>query len=325
MQETVQMGRQAGRAPAPVKPVRPAAGFRLWPAALFAASFAVSWVPVFGGMLSHPIDRLKSSSDAKHELKIRAKYYSQQIGTTLGMSPDRVGANDLLKAASINPALRHVVDEVHKKKANEDRSSLFINGGVTIASMAGAGGLAKLGGEAITAARTGKAGLQAAKQIAGSLAGGAVAGVLSKSELDAQALIEATDSDIQRARSEGLNASAAINPQMTFMIRVSQDEALKNQINKMAKDRFGKKFHQLDSQQLGMVMNQYPDLANATLREAHAIVNGDMNIRDLAATAPNMGSGFAGPMARSDNAPRASFVDRENARRAAATQQGVSA
>lgn len=298
------------------------APFRLWPAMLFAASFAVSWVPVFGGMLSHPIDRMKSTSDANYELKVRAKYYAQQIGTTLGMSPDRVGASDLLKAAGMNPALRSVVNEVYKKKSDSDRSSLFINGGVTIASVAGGGGLAKLGGEAITAVKAGSAGIQTAKVIAGSLAGGAVAGVLSKSELDAQALIEAADKDIQRAKAEGLSAKAAFNPQLAFMVRASQDEVLKNEINKFSKDRFGKKFHQLDTQQLGLVMNHYPQLANATLREAHAIANGDMNIRDLAATAPNLGGGFAGAMARDDSS-RGSFVGRLEKQRAAATQQGL--
>ncbi len=324
MQETVQVGRNAARGVSPVKSVAYRASFRPWSAALYAASFAVSWVPVFGGMLSHPIDRMKSSSDANYELKVRAKYFAEQIGTTLGMSPDRVGAGDLLKAASINPALKRVVDEVQRKKANEDRSSLFINGGVTAASVVGMGGMAKIAGEAATAVKTGSAGLQAAKQIAGSLAGGAVAGVLSKSELDAQSLIEATETDMLRARSEGLDPRVAFNPQVSFMIRVSQDEVLKTQVNKLSKDRFGKKFHQLDSQQLGMVMNHYPEMANATLREAHAIVKGDMSIRDLAATAPNMGAGFAGPMARADDS-RGSFVDRLNAQRAAGTQQGVSA
>lgn len=323
--QTVQVGQNAGRGVSAAASTPHRVPFRVWPMALFAASFAVSWVPVFGGMLAHPIDRMKNRADANYELGVRAKYYAEQIGTTLGMSPDRVGRADLLKAASINPELRRVVTEVENKRGNENKSSLFVNAGVTAASMVGMGGAAKIAGEVVTATKTAHAGVQIAKVTAGALAGGAVAGVLSKNEIKAQELIEATEQDMLSARAHGQDARAAINPQITFMIRAAQDEVLSKEINKMSKQRFGKMLHQLDPQQISLVMNHYPDLSNATLREAHAIANGDMSIRDLAGAAPNMGGGFAGPMARADNA-RGSFVGREEARRsAAAGPQGLNA
>lgn len=294
--------------------------FRVWPATLFVASFAVSWIPGIGGLLAHPIDAMRHRSNANYELDVRAKYYAEQVGTTLGMSANRVRGSDLVKAASINPELRRVVNEVENKRKGENRESLLVNGGVTVASVVGAGGIAKVAAEGLTAFKAVKAGSQIVHQTAGMIAGGAVSGVLSKGEINSQELIEATEKDIIRARSQGLPASAAINPQVTFMIRASQDEALSKQINNTSKQRFNKPLHQLDPQQINLVMNQYPDLANATLREARAIANGDMNIRDLAASAPNMSGGFAGPMARSDNA-QGSFVDRLNAQRATARQQ----
>ena len=240
------------------------------------------------------------------------------------MSPDRVGRSDLLKAASINPELRRVVTEVENKRGNENNSSLLINAGVTAAGFVGMGGAAKLAGEVATTTKAVHGGVQFAKVTAGALAGGAVAGVMNKNEINAQELIEATEKDIIRARSQGQDVRVAFNPQIAFMIRAAQDEVLSKEITKVSKQRFGKPLHQLDSQQISLVMNQYPDLANATLREAHAIANGDMNIRDLAGAAPNMGTGFAGPMARADNA-RGSFVDRLNAQRAVGAQQGVTA
>lgn len=319
------VGVRAGRGVSAAASMPQRAPFRVWPMLLFGASFVVAWVPGFGGALSHVFDRMKNRSDANYELDVRAKYYAEQVGTTLGMSPSRVRGSDLLKAASINPELKRVVQEVENKRTDENRTSLLINGGVTAAGFVGLGGAAKVAGEVATTAKTARAGVQMAKQTAGMLAGGAVAGVLSKNEIKAQELIESVEKDILNARAQGMNARAAINPQITFMIRVAQDEALNQQINKMTRQRFGKRLHQLDVQQINLVMNQYPELANATLREAHAIANGDMNIRDIAASAPNMSGGFAGPMARSDNAQE-SFVDRLNAQRAAArTQQGITA
>lgn len=323
--QAVKAGQNAGRGVSAAASMPQRAKFRAWPMALFAVSFAVSWIPGFGGLLAVPFDRLKNRSDANYELKVRAKYYAQEIGTTLGMSPDRVGRNDLLKAASVNPELRRVVKEVENKRGNENNSSLFINAGVTAASLVGMGGAAKIVGEVATTTKILHGGVQIAKVTAGALAGGAVAGLLNKNEISAQELIEATEADINRARAQGQNVRAAFNPQIAFMIRAAQDEVLNNEITKLSKQRFGKPLHQLDSQQISLVMNQYPDLANATLREAHAIANGDMSIRNLAAAAPNMGSGFAGPMARSDSA-QGSFVDRLKTQRAVAgQQQGITA
>lgn len=321
------LGRNAGRAVSALESTPNRLKFRLWPATLFVAGMATAWLPFgIGAAMSHGLDRMRSGSNANYELKVRAKYYAEQVGTTLGISPDRVGASDLLKAASINPALRRVVDEVEKERSAENRSSALINTGVGVASFVGLGGGAKIAAEVVNGVKVAKTGVTMTQQMAGQLAGGAVAGVLSKDEIKSQELIEATEKDIIRAKAQGLSAQAAINPQMTFMVRMAQDEALSGQINKLSKERFGHKFHKLDSQQMGLIMNHYPDLANATLREAHAIANGDMNIRDLAGAAPNMSGGFAGPMARSDNASRGSFVDKLNAQRAAASQQqGVNA
>lgn len=289
------------------------AKFRMMPTLWFAAGFAASWIPGIGGAASHFFDRLKSGNERKYELNFRAKQLKTQIAQTLGVSEKNVNGNDLLAAAAVNPALRRNVEEVLNKEKAENRSSMMINTGVTAAGMIGMGGAAKLAAEATTGAKMLHHSVQAAKVMGGALTGGAVAGLFNKADITSHELLEAADKDLQRARNEGLPGQAAINPMMIFMVRVAQDAALHKEINTLSKQQFGKVFHQLDAQQMETVMNRYPQLADATLNEAKAIVSGAMPVWDLAATAPNMG-GQAGAMARADQ-PVGGFAAREMARR----------
>jgi len=313
--------RMAGPAAREVTVVRKA--WRFMPMVYFAAGMAASFIPVVGGGIAHMFDRMKANSDASYELNMRAKVLKNQIGTTLGMDPERVRGGDLLKAAEINPALRRTVDEVRNKQKAENRSSMLVNGGVTAAGFVGMGGVAKIAAEASTGAKMLHGGVQTAKVMAGALTGGAVAGLLNKNEITSQELLEAAQNDLARARAQGLPGQAAINPQMIFMVRVAQDAVLNKEINALAKKNFGGKlFHQLNTEQMSAIMDQYPALADATLNEARAIVNGSMPLMDLAGTMPNLG-GQAGAMARADN--RGSFVGKEMARRAANNNEPAAA
>lgn len=291
------------------------AKMRLMPTIWFAAGFAASWIPGIGGAASHFFDRLKAGNERKYELNYRAKQLKNQVAQTLGISAQNVTGSDLLQAASVNSALRRNVDEVLEKEKAENRSSMLINTGVTAAGFVGMGGAAKLAAEATTGAKLLHHGVQAAKVMGGALTGGAVAGLFNKADITSHELLEAADKDLKRARAEGLPGQAAVNPQMIFMVRVAQDAALHKEIDTLSKQQFGKVFHQLDAQQMETVMNRYPQLADATLNEAKAIVRGAMPIWDLAATAPNMG-GQAGAMARADQRV-GGFAARELARRAA--------
>jgi hypothetical protein len=296
--------------------------FRMWPKVLMLGGLAASFVPVVGGGISHFFDRAKNTSDAKHELKVRADFYRPQIAKTLGMSPDRVSAGDFAKAASINPELRRVYDEVWTKKANEDKQSLLINGGVTAASFVpipGAGAAAKVVGDVVSGSKIVKGGVQMAKVTAGAMAGGKVAGVLAKDQLNAQELIEALEQSIHQADMQGVDRKQVINPQLIFMLRVAQDELFAKQV----KQQFGAPIHKMAPEQVAGVMQAYPALANASVREAHAVAQGILPVRDLGASAPNLSGGFAVPMAA---AQPVSQVDRLMQQRAAAAQQqGVGA
>ncbi|PZP85025.1 MAG: hypothetical protein DI582_07240 [Azospirillum brasilense] len=118
---------------------------------------------------------------------------------------------------------------------------------------------------------------------------------------------------------QGVDRKQVINPQLIFMLRVAQDELFAKQV----KQQFGAPIHKMAPEQVAGVMQAYPALANASVREAHAVAQGILPVRDLGASAPNLNGGFAGPMAA---AQPVSQVDRLMQQRAAAAQQqGVGA
>lgn len=292
------------------------ASFRVYPSLLFGASLAVSVVPVFGAGASLALDRMRNRSNANHELDVRAKNLSKQVGQTLGMSANRVRGSDLVKAAQINKGgqIERAVVEVVAKERKENSSSLLINAGVAAASVAGVGWVGKLGEGVSTGSKVLRGGVQMAKVTAGSLAGGALAGVLHKDKVNSTEILEAAQTELKRAKEEGLPASNAINHHMMFVLRVLQDDAMHKELEAFAKKNYGKPFHQLGKDELDTIMAQKPELAMATQRETRAIENG-IDIREIVAAPPFLGEGFAGPMARSDNV-RTGHAAKEMARRA---------
>lgn len=305
-------------------------GLRLWPLVLMGAGMAVAFIPGVGGAISHVFDRWKNKSDSNHELKLRTKYYSNQIGATLGISPDRVSVKDFQTAAGMNPELGRLYREVTSKEKRENDQSLLISGGVTAASLMpvpGMGAAAKVLGEATTATKVLKGGVEMAKVMGASVGGGAIFGALAKEDMSAQDLIEAMDKGIQQADAAGVSRREVVNPQWMLMVRVAQDELLRKEI----KDKHKKHLHHMNPQEVQAVVAAEPKLQalmNATTREAEAVVNGDLNIREIGAMAPNLRGGFTQQVGRSandniaaanDHAP--SMVEREMARRQAAAMQ----
>lgn len=297
---------------------------RFAPMLYMGLGFAAAWIPFVGAPLSHFFDRLKNGSDANYELNFRAKKMKTQLGTILGKSADRIDGDDLRRAAGMSTEVRRVVDEVEAKKAAENRSSLLINTGVGVAGLVGAGGAVKLAADATTGAKLLHGGVQMAKMTAGALAGGAVAGLFTKDEITAYELMEAADTDIKRAKREGLQTTAAISPEIIFMVRVAQNPELYAAVNAMAKKNFGAKLHKLRPEQLSAIMDEYPEIADATLNEAKAIVAGRMAVFDIGVARANIG-GEAGTVARSDNRPAGGHVAREMQRRAANHNQPYAA
>lgn len=269
-------------------------------ASLKVVAFAVGMIPVIG-LVSFPIswgiDRIVNNSEANKELKLRSKYYAEQIGTTLGMDPNRVTVQDFKKAAEINPALKRLYDEPINKQKKENRTSSLING-AAIASVGIVNPAVAHGGKAIIDGFKGTLSFASmAKSTAGSLAGGALGSALSKETVNSQELIEALEKGLADADAKGIAREQAINPQLIFMLRVSQDELLAKQI----KTQFGTALHKMTPEQINGVMAAMPALAASSQREAYAIAKGIAPIRDLAATAPNLQGSFAGPMVERSN------------------------
>lgn len=279
-------------------------------------ALGIGLIPVIGGGISGAIgyvtDRISNGTEARKELQLRTRYYSKQIGETLGMDPRNVRIADFAQAAKINPQLRKLYDEPLKKRNAENRESALINGGA-----AAAGVFIPGGGTAATGVATLVKGVRGAgavaytvKTVAGGLAGGALGAALAKDKVNTQELIEAMDTTLQQADSQGLPRTQVVNTQSVFLLRASQDALFMDQIAK----QFGTPLHKMDEQKFTAVMNSYPALAQSSEREAYAIANGIMPLRDLAGTAPNLNGNFAGPMVRNSNA---SHVNRLAQQRAA--------
>ncbi len=269
---------------------------------------------------THALDRVSNSVDKGDEQKFRAEYYSEQIFRQLGVVPQagqKATLADFKLAAGMNPQIAKLYNAPVNKAADENRSSLFMNGAMIAASpIMGAVGLGQ-------AAVAGKVAMEASKAVTiakgaahmiglfGSVAaGGAIAKVLDNKVVDPQQLIEAVHLAMAQAREKGIDPRQALTPELVFMVRVAQDTKFGEEI----KNNFGggnKGFHQLDPDVQKLVMSNYPALTNAATSEAHAIATGIMPVQELGAMAPNLDSRAAEYARGSANG---SFASRVGAR-----------
>jgi len=260
-------------------------------------AFTAMLVPGIGAGVSHLIDRFRFRNDASNELDTRAKWYRFQVAKQLGMNPENVTQRDLLLAAQMNPRLAKVVEEVHRKQSDNNRFSMLTSAGASVASFIPGGGV----------------GVKAmAMSVGGAVSGGALATIMTRDRVDPQQVAEAINEQMQQAQQQGTDPRRAVTPQLTFMLRVSQDEKLAADI----KDANGKAYHQMTAAEQSVVMKQYPALANAATSEAYALGNGMVPVQELMATSPNL-NGRASKLAPREER---SFVSREAERRALAAQ-----
>ena len=287
--------------------------------------------------VSHGLDRVTNNVTQNDEIEYRAKYYSDQIFKQLGVTPrsgQKATVADFKLAASINPQMAKLYNAPGQKAADENRSSLLINGAVSAVTLIPGAGAAKqvaeVGKLAVEASRAVKIAKGAAHLIgtfASVAAGGAIANALDTKDVDPQALIEAIHLAMAQAQEKGIDPRKALTPELVFMVRVAQDAKLAEEIRtKFGEGKNG--FHQLDPDRQAYVMSLYPALANAATSEAHAIATGIMPVQELGATAPNLDGRAAAYARGTDNTTFASrwgarnaatsFVDAHQARVAAA-------
>jgi hypothetical protein len=304
---------------------------------------AVSFFPIVGQAINvplmgiaHVVDRFKNGTEASDELKFRAEYYSAQIFKQLNVRPDaqrKATVAEFKRAAAVNPALAKLYKAPLEKKAKENRESLLTNGGIALAgafipgggAVAGVAEIGKTGLEVGHAAKLVVGTVKAAKAmlptVAGGLAGGALAKVLSANNIDPQELIEAMHKTVVAAKEQGIDPSQVIEPNLVFLLRSLQDPQLSENI----KQTFGhgkKSFHQMTDEEQTKVMLAYPALANAATSEAYAVAHDMFAVQELGASKPNLNATANQYAVGTRNS---SFVNRLNAQRATGPAAGITA
>ena len=288
---------------------------------------------------SHLVDRVKNGVEASDELKYRAEYYTTQIYKQLelqGVKTDKsrkATVSEFKRAAATNPGLAKLYSAPIQKQKKENRESFLTNGGIALAgalipgggAVAGVAEVGKAGLEVGHAARVVAGTVQAAKSLlpiaAGGLAGGALARAISGNHVDPQELIEAMHKTVADAKTKGIDPSQVIEPNLVFLLRISQDPQMAENI----KQTFGhgkKGFHQMNDQEQTQVMMAYPALANAATSEAYAVAHDMFQVQELGASKPNLNATASQYAVGSRNS---SFVNRLNAQRAAGQNAAITA
>jgi hypothetical protein len=273
-----------------------------------AVGFISFILPPVAAAINHGIERISNGIKARRELKARADWYRPQIAQTLGMDPAKVTVSDFKKAAQINPTLAAAVKDVYRTKAKDNRSSVLVN--VATAVIPGA----ELAKDAATAVKVASVATTIGKQVAVTTAGGLLMDWVSKEHVNAQEVIEGISSQLNGAHEQGKDPREVVTPQMLFLLRVSQDEALEEEI----KHRYKKPFQKMSESEQQAVMLDYKPLADAVTSEAYAVAQGIMPVQDLMARAPNLKSG-ANKYAL--GATNGSFVENLQQQRATAAQR----
>jgi len=306
------------KAPTPKKPVPiERKGNLLW-IGVSVVTAAICFIPFIGSTvgaaISHVGDRVANGGKANDEIKLRANYYRNVVAAKLGMDPAKVGVNEFLMVSRSDPTFNKIVQDVYATRDRANRESAMLNTGVAVAGalpIPGLGGVAHLAAGATQLQKLGAVAANAGKLGVGMLAGTAASSIFNKDKISAQEVVERIDQCLLDAQQSGKSPKGAVTPQLVFLLRVAQDEKFADEI----KARFGKPYQKLDPEKQLLVMQSYPELANAVTSEAYAVSNGMMTPQDLAAKAPNLN---ATANQYAVGAQNSSFVDALRAQRAQA-------
>ena len=237
--------------------------------------------PAISGAISHVVERFSNHIKAKRELDARADWYRNQIAATLGIPPHKVKGKHLEQAAAMNPELAAAVRDVRREESKDNKLSAVANTAVAVIP---GGTVAK---EVVGAAKLLAGATHTAKILGATVAGGFLVDWTTKSHLSAQEVIEGISGQLEAARAQGMDPrglTKVVTPQMVFLLRAAQDEALGKEIT----ETFKKPFNKMNEAEQTQVMQVYAPLANAATSEAYAIVNKMMPVQDLMATKPNL-------------------------------------
>ena len=265
--------------------------------------------PPVAAIINHTVDRITNGIKATREEKARMEWLRPQIARTLGMpDPRKVTVSDYRKACQINPQLAASRADVARTKAKDNRESTIFNAATLFIP----------GAEAVEGATKAVKFMAGAatigKQMAVTTAGGLLMDWASKKHLNAMEVAEGISSQLNAAHEQGRDPHEVVTPQMLFLLRVSQDQGLEDEIHR----RYNKPFQKMNEQEQSQVMLDYKPLADAVTSEAHSIAVGNLPVQELLANAPNLKSSYAAKYR--EGAQNGSFVDNLNAQRALAAQ-----
>lgn len=212
--------------------------------ALQVGAFVAAFIPVVGFGISHIMDRTGNRIKANQEKEALAKWYAPEVAKQLGIDPAKVKASDLELAASVNPAIERVVENVHKERDSANATSMMTAVGGTAASaiVPGVGG--------------------AMVKIGASMLGSTVAGGVT-SWLTAPDVMKNPQRIIEKIVEERA-AGNQITPIETFMLRVAQ----KSDLQKAVKDATGKEYYELSDGQHIALMHKFPRIAAFAEKDA---------------------------------------------------------
>lgn len=208
-----------------------------------------------GAAVMYGFDRMANRTKAHSEKKALADWYAPQVAKQLGIDPARVSVRDLELAASVNPAIAKVVENVEKEQssANAMSGAAAVAGGIasTLIPVAPGAGL------------VGKA-IPGVMAMAGGVGGSVAAGWLTSPDAlkNPQVILE----NLEAMRDQG----QPVAPIHTFMLRVAQNTELQRAIKQQA----GTEYYNLSAEQQAMVMSAFPRVAAYAEKDARFLANG---------------------------------------------------
>ena len=227
---------------------------------LVFVALALAFIPAIGPGLAHLVDRFRNRHNAGNELDARAQWYRFQVAKQLGMDPDKVTQKDLLLAAQLNPQLAKAVKDVYQSQGDSNRLSLYTTAGASAASLIPGGGAA----------------VKMAASVGGAVGGGALATLMNSDRMNPQMVAEAINEHIAAMREKGGNPNQSAKPELVFMLRVAQNDAMAAEITQ----QFGKSFHKMTEAEQRVVMSNYPELAASSEAEAYAVASDMLPVQE---------------------------------------------
>jgi hypothetical protein len=236
--------------------------------AFMAAGFVASFAGGFGLAASLGVDRIRSSEVAKDQKKILADHYRDQIAVQLGMRPQDVTYRDLDRAAQVNPAFAQLTSKVNLEKERSERAAIVgTAGGFALGGM--------LPGWSAVANVMSQGAAHTAGHVVGNIGGAIASGVFNKDKLETEDIVAHIDAKVQQ--------SQPIEAMEVMLLRISQDEALQEQISKMPG---GKPLHKMNETEQRGVLAAMPELYATAERDAQAVNSGRITQQDLLVTSP---------------------------------------